>query len=106
MDDDSLQPDAFNGKNLLIAEKPCDECLFSKNKLVDEQRKRVILQQCYKDGSYFICHKATLVGRAVICHNFAKSNEGAGNATIRVAQFFGMIEYVEPGCTSANPKKP
>lgn len=90
---------------MLVAEKPCDECLFSRDKLVDEPRKAEILRECYERGNYFICHKATLVGRAVICHNFAKSTDGAGNTAIRVAQFFDCIRYVEPGCPT-NPAKP
>lgn len=89
-------PDAFDGKHLLVAEAPCDECLFSKGRLVSERRKRAILRQCYDSGTYFICHKATLAGRAVICHNFPKSTDGGGNQAIRVAQFFNVIRYVDP----------
>lgn len=96
MDDERAPTDAFDGKHLLIADKPCRECLFSTRKLVDERAKRSILRDCYKSGSYFICHEATLAGRAVICHNFARSTDGAGNVAIRVAQFLGCIEYVNP----------
>jgi hypothetical protein len=105
MDEQPLT-DAFDGKHLLVADKPCDECLFSRNKLVDEARRQVILRECYERGTYFICHKATLVGRAVICHNFAKSTDGAGNVAIRVATFFNCIKYVEPGCPSESLKPP
>lgn len=96
--------DAFDGKHLLIAEAPCDECLLSKNRLVSEPRKRQILKECYEKGTYFICHKATLKGRAVICHSFAKSTDGAGNVAIRVAQFFRLIRYVDPA--TGRPSKP
>lgn len=94
--EEQQRPDAFDGEHLLIAEAPCEECLFSKGKLVNERRKRAILRECYTNGTYFICHKATLAGRAVICHNFAKSTDGAGNQALRVAEFFGIIRYVDP----------
>lgn len=90
-------PNAFDGKHLLVADKPCSECLFSKNRLVDEARKKAILRECYEKGNYFICHEATLAGRAVICHNFARSTDGAGNIAIRVAEHFGIVKYVAPG---------
>lgn len=101
-------PDAFKDGHLLIAEAPCNECLLSTNRLVSERRKRQILKECYENGSYFICHKATLKGRAVICHAFAKSRDGAGNQAIRVAQFFNCIRYVDPetGVPSVTSKKP
>lgn len=89
-------PNAFKDGHLLVAEAPCKECLFSKNRLVSERRKRQLLKECYETGTYFICHKATLKGRAVICHSFAKSTNGAGNQAIRVAQFFRCIQYVDP----------
>lgn len=95
-DDGAVKVDAFNGEHLLVCEKACDECLFSPNKLVNEARKREILKQCYKSGTYFICHKATLAGRAVICRRFAESKDGAGNTALRVAQHFGLIRYVDP----------
>jgi hypothetical protein len=94
--DPQHRPDAFDGVHLLVADKPCDECLFSKNRIVEEPTKQQILDQCWRGGTYFICHKATLAGRDVICHQFAKSAQGAGNTAIRVAQFFGCIRYVDP----------
>lgn len=95
-------PNAFDGEHLLVAESPCDQCLFSSKKLVDEPRKRDILRECYVKGTYFICHEASIAGRAVICHNFAKSKDGAGNQAIRVATWLGAIKYVDPAC----PDKP
>lgn len=89
-------PDAFDGQHLLVADKPCNECLFSKDRIVSDSAKEHILAGCYRDGSYFICHKATLAGRAVICHGFAKSTQGAGNQAIRVATFLNCIRYVDP----------
>src|SRR5262245_53885180 len=100
--------DAFDGKHLLVAESPCDECLLSKNKIVSDERRDQLLETCWRGGTYFICHKATLKGHAVICHNFAKTNDGAGNVSIRVAERFGFIKYVDPACPtkdSATPKK-
>lgn len=105
MDDERAPTDAFDGQHLLVADKPCAECLFSKHKIVDEKAKRAILRECYRKGSYFICHEATLAGRAVICHNFAKSTDGAGNVAIRVAQFFNVIKYVSPGGSRGGTRK-
>jgi len=98
MDDDDARPapNAFDGKHLLVSEARCDECLFTKGRVVSELRKRDILKHCYREGSYFICHKASLKGRAVICRGFAESQDGAGNQAIQVAKFLGCIRYVDP----------
>jgi hypothetical protein len=99
-------PNAFDGTNLLVANKPCAECLFSQKRLVSARRKSELLRECYEQGTYFICHEATLAGRAVICHNFAKSSDGGGNVAIRFATHFNFIKYVEPGGPSEPSNHP
>ena len=43
-----------------ICEKKCDECLFTKNRLVSVERAKELILECLENDQYFICHKSTL----------------------------------------------
>ena len=45
----------------------CSECLYGKDKIVSDERRREILTGVRKDDDWFVCHKATLAGRSVQC---------------------------------------
>ncbi|KIL42101.1 hypothetical protein SD70_02655 [Gordoniibacillus kamchatkensis] len=53
-----------------VAEKRCNECLFSANKIVSDERKAEVLADCALNDAHFICHKATLKGKDVCCRGF------------------------------------
>jgi len=55
--------DAFDReRGLLVAHKRCNECLFSKSKIVTDARRIELLDACKRTGKYFLCHKATIAG--------------------------------------------
>jgi len=41
-----------------IYKKRCNQCLFTKNKVVGNARKKEVINNCLKNDSYFICHKS------------------------------------------------
>lgn len=51
-----------------VRRKRCDECLFSDNKVVRDGRKAIVLHECERDDTYFICHKHSDEG--VCCRGF------------------------------------
>jgi hypothetical protein len=48
--------------DVLVASSPCDQCLFSKNKVVGDERKAEFLAACEAKGAAFLCHKHTIRG--------------------------------------------
>jgi hypothetical protein len=86
--------DAFDRKvGFKVAKKRCDECLFSKAKIVSGDRRDEILKECDRKGTYFICHKFTIRGEAAVCKGFF--DEGK-NQVCRVAERLGLVVYVDP----------
>ena len=78
---------------LKVCAKRCNECLFSKNHIVSgEARVQQILADCERKGRYFICHKATLRGDAVVCRAFFDTRS---NALCREAERHGYLTFID-----------
>ena len=77
-----------------VYKNPCKNCLFTKNRIVSEERAKQIIQDCVKNGTHFICHKASMEGKDICCKlfydNFSKSCQ-----LIRIAQRLNCVEFVE-----------
>lgn len=43
---------------LLIMDRQCDQCLFSKNRIVSKPRATEIIRSCLATDTHFICHKS------------------------------------------------
>ena len=80
---------------LKVCEHKCNQCLFSKNRIVDKARMQDILKQCEVEGSYFICHKATLAEEEVVCKGFFDKYKEQNN-TLRVCDRMGWLQTVKP----------
>lgn len=89
-----MNVDAFDKERgkLLVCAKRCTECLFSSAKIVDDARRDEVLASCSKTGKYFLCHKATLVGKAIVCRGFF---DEFPNRACRVAALLGIVEFKE-----------
>jgi len=70
----------------------CNECLFSKNAIVSDERRKDILNDCRKDDNHFICHKATIEGKEICCRGFYDTQT---SQMIRIAQRLNVVEFVE-----------
>jgi len=53
-----------------VKKECCNQCLFSKNAIVSNERRKDILNGCRKNDNHFICHKATIEGKDVCCKGF------------------------------------
>lgn len=59
-----------NTKVFEIMSKRCDECLFTRNRIVTKDRAAEKVAQCLATGKPFDCHKANLKKRSVTCRGF------------------------------------
>ncbi len=91
-----MTTDAFDRKRgkFMVCEKRCDQCLFSSAKVVSDRRRLAVLRECEKKRTYFICHKATIAGRTVVCRGFFETQR---NQTCQVAERLGLVEFTDPG---------
>ena len=86
---------------LKVKKKCCGKCLFSKDKIVSNERKKDILKSCASDDSHFVCHETTVYdndGDAVndsnnaVCAEFYKRQS---SQMIRISQRLGMVKMVD-----------
>lgn len=78
---------------LKVCNHQCDQCLFSKNRIVSAKRKGEILKECVQTDTYFECHKGTIVGEKIVCSGFFNS---FSTNMIRIAGRLNAIEFVKP----------
>jgi hypothetical protein len=76
---------------LLVAERRCNECLFSTAAIVPDARREEILEQCNRDHTAFVCHKYSLAGQYGICRGFFDGNH---SLVVRLAKMLGRVRYV------------
>ena len=76
-----------------IFNKPCKNCLFSKDRIVSHERANEIINGCITDGTFFICHKASMNGKDTGCNRFFHQhmNDDISKLMIKV----GLLEFVE-----------
>lgn len=76
-----------------VQRKCCKQCLFSKNKIVSDDRKAEILKDCEENNKHFQCHKATIKGVKGTCRAFY---DKCTNPTIsQMLESIGEVEFVE-----------
>lgn len=80
---------------LKVYKECCNNCLFSKNRIVSSQRAKEIIKDCIGNQNYFVCHKATMKGdEEIVCSAFY-NKIGYKSQMIRIAQRLNVIEFVE-----------
>lgn len=78
---------------LKVFKTPCENCLFSDDKIVSNARKKELLSNCKKEQTHFICHKSTIKGEDTVCSGFYKKM-GHVSQLIRIMQRIGGIELI------------
>jgi len=82
-----------NGR-LRVMSKRCAECLMSDGKIVSDRRRASLLRECQRKGTYFLCHKGTIAGEAIVCRGFYDTGS---NQMCRIADRLGVVDFTEPG---------
>lgn len=62
---------------LLLASKPCDQCLTTRRRIVSGERAAELVRDCRRTGNHFVCHKGSIAGLVVHCrgvHDISPSN--------------------------------
>lgn len=76
----------------VMAEK-CDQCLMSKGKIVDDERRWEILETTERRDCHFICHKATIAGRDIACRGHFDAT--GGGKVGRFATWIGCVRKID-----------
>ena len=79
---------------LKVFNNPCNNCLFSKNRLVSPARFKEIIEECKREQNFFVCHVATLQQKEIACNAFY-NKMGDVSQLIRLAKLLDTIEFVE-----------
>lgn len=79
---------------LLLAARPCGECLMSPNRIVSGARAADLVATCRRKDNHFICHKGSIEGLIVHCRGV---HDIAPSRAYRMAVQFGIpIREVDP----------
>jgi len=78
--------------NMLVMPKVCDECLLSTRKIVSDERRDELLDDCNANGRAFECHKATIAGQNRVCRAFFDQRR---SLVVRLAQMYNWWEERE-----------
>lgn len=81
--------------SLQVCEKQCDQCLFSKNRIVSAAAMKDILKKCAHQDTHFLCHKGTIKGKDIVCRGFYDRYD---SKVIRMIKWLGesLIQFVTP----------
>lgn len=79
---------------LQICKQSCNQCLFTANKIVSEDRAAEVVEQSLASDTYFECHKGTIAGLKLVCRGFWNKHK-KDTLLLRLANLFGHYEFVE-----------
>ena len=88
---------SFKGKRkktLDVCAKRCDQCLFSSNKIVSDERKERIIKEIGRKDGTFTCHKHTIAGRDVQCRG-DYDRDPRRTLAMRLALAFGLVRFID-----------
>ncbi len=72
----------------------CKNCLLSDDRIVSLERAKEIIETCKKEQNYFICHKASMENKEIVCRKFY-DELGQYSQMVRIAERLNLIEFVE-----------
>jgi hypothetical protein len=83
-----------------IAARMCNQCLFTQNRIVSEERAASILKQCAREKTHFICHKFSLLhrGSQVMCrghYEAVERGELPAPELLKCARRLKVLTFVE-----------
>lgn len=81
---------------MLIQRQQCDQCLFSRNRIVSNERAADIIRGCVEKDTYFQCHKTQVKGSSqdVCCRGFWDKFKNRFNLG-RIAQRLNIVKEVD-----------
>lgn len=79
---------------LKVYKECCKNCLLSKDRIVSAKAAKEIISGCAKKQTYFICHKASIKNKEVLCKTFF-DKFGHVSQMVRIAERLNAIEFIE-----------
>lgn len=79
---------------LTLQKKRCDQCLFSQAKVVSDERRDQIIEDCLKRDHFFVCHKGSIKGLNIVCRGFWDKHK-TDVWPLRLAVLVGGLPEVE-----------
>lgn len=80
-------------KEQLVCESKCDQCLFSKNRVVSKERMKEIIQLTLLANTHFTCHKGTIKNQNIACAGWV---ERYGSTWLTLAKSLNLIKFIKP----------
>lgn len=53
-----------------VCSRKCNQCLFSKDRLVSADQANALIRASLQDGGFFNCHKGSIAGEPLVCNQF------------------------------------
>lgn len=78
---------------LQIYDQCCNQCLFSKNRIVSLERKADLIRGFVRKQSHFICHKASIEGKEIVCRGFY-DKMGHVSQMVRIAERLNAVQFI------------
>jgi hypothetical protein len=72
-----------------VMSRACDQCLFSKERIVSGERAAEVIRKTRERNCHFICHKSD----DTACHEHHKL--GIGQMS-RIAERMGFVTWIDP----------
>lgn len=78
-----------------VYDKPCKNCLFSKDAIVGPARVKELIKECVDKGTFFTCHVSSMSSDNdnICCRRFY-DQIGEKSNIIRIAKRLGIVEEV------------
>lgn len=93
-EEEDRKPEPFQDGKLKVMAKRCEECLYTKNRIVADASAATILKKLAVEESYFICHKFSIAGESGVCRGFYGSAHSC--QLVQVAQRLGAVVFINP----------
>lgn len=80
-----------------VQSKPCNQCLFTKNRIVSKERATSIVKDSLKKDTFFVCHKSSIEGDGhgeVCCKTYWDRYKNQFNLG-RIAQRLDVVKFVD-----------
>ena len=89
-----LQEITIKIMGLKVYKECCKNCLLSENRIVSSKKAKQIISDCSRNQTHFICHKATMHQKEIICKTFFDTF-GHKSQMIRIAGRLRALEFVD-----------
>lgn len=80
------------GPWLKVCAHKCNQCLFSKGKIVDDARRDEIVADLKERDTHFFCHKGTMIGVERVCHGSYLMRP----QIVRFSERIGVLGFIDP----------